>query len=99
MEMIAELKEMGIEVAIEENRLRFTPEEKITPDLLSRIKANKKDIVRALRQAQETNPAFCSWLKATVEQCQLPCWVWSKDKGNGRTCEHFRRYMNSIGRW
>jgi len=50
MEMIAELKNMGIEVALEENMLRLTPEEKITPDLLGRIKANKKDIVRALKQ-------------------------------------------------
>jgi len=61
MEMIAELKNMGIEVALEENMLRLTPEEKITPDLLSRIKANKKDIVRALKQTTPgvPNGSFC----------------------------------------
>ncbi len=56
MEMIAELKDMGIEIALEENMLRLTPEEKITPDLLSRIKANKKDIVRALKQNRPDVP-------------------------------------------
>ena len=98
MEMIAELKNMGIEIALEENMLRLTPEEKITPDLLNRIKANKKDIVRALRQAQETK-TFCSWLKAEVEQCLLPCHVWDRDKGNTHVCPHFRQYMTKIGRW
>jgi hypothetical protein len=56
VEMIAELKNMGIEIALEENMLRLTPEEKITPDLLSRIKANKKDIVRALKQNRPDIP-------------------------------------------
>jgi hypothetical protein len=54
--MITELKNMGIEVALEENMLRLTPEEKITPDLLKRIKANKKDIVRALKQNKPDVP-------------------------------------------
>lgn len=66
---------------------------KPTSALEGLIKAGK---VRAVKKPE---PAFCSWLKAEVEQCLLPCHVWDRDKGNTHVCPHFQQYMKSIGRW
>ncbi len=54
-----------------------------------------------LHELSVPNPAqrFCYWRQAEVNDCHLPCWTWSKDTGDGRTCTHFRAYMVSIGRW
>ena len=40
-----------------------------------------------------TRKRLCYWLQQEVQDCQLPCWAWSRDRGDGRTCPHFRAYM------
>lgn len=101
MEIINQLRSQGINISLVGDKLKIEPRERVTPELVEKIKAHRQEIARELRQAQETKtPAsYCSWLKAEVDECQLPCWAWDKDKGNGRTCEHLRQYMVSIGRW
>lgn len=45
------------------------------------------------QRVAKSQKRLCYWLQQEVQDCQLPCWAWSRDRGDGRTCPHFRAYM------
>ena len=53
MELMSELKSQGINISLVGGRLKVEPREKITPELITKIKTHKQDIAREL---QESNP-------------------------------------------
>lgn len=101
MAMIQELAEHGIRVWLEGSELKFKPKSKLSPSLIAKIKAHKREIARELREAQATkaNTSYCSWLKTEVGECGPVCCEERPGRGVTFSCPHFKQYMKSIGRW
>ena len=66
-EVLAELARRGVEVAVEGNRLRFRPQEAVTPDLLAALIEHKPDLIRLLG----TEAAEVGW-RAEAMRPQVP---------------------------
>ncbi|MDD5450912.1 MAG: hypothetical protein PHT49_03345 [Desulfovibrionales bacterium] len=101
MELISELRSQGITISLVGDRLKIEPREKVTPELITKIKTHRQEIARELRQPQEkkTNTAYCSWLKKKVEECGPVCCEERPGRGVTYCCNHLRTYMAKIGRW
>jgi hypothetical protein len=52
-EVLAELTRLGVEVAVAGDRLRFRPQEAVTPDLLAALIEHKIDLIRLLGSDDE----------------------------------------------
>jgi hypothetical protein len=53
-DLLAELQGLGIEVQAHGEALRFHPRDKVTPDLLARLKDSKADLLRLLAQPSDS---------------------------------------------
>ena len=51
--IITELQQAGISFSIVDNKLRFTPQKRLTAELVENIKENKTEIVNYLKEDQE----------------------------------------------
>lgn len=85
-------QERNQDATMQEKERNFDPEN--DPQKLRQLRDE-------LSELRTPNPAtrFCRWCKTEVDNCALPCWLWRKNEGTVRACEHFRKYMVGIGRW
>ncbi len=51
-ELLAELRECGVEVVAAEGQLRYRPREAVTPQLLGRIREHKPELLKLLESEQ-----------------------------------------------
>jgi hypothetical protein len=52
-ELLAELTRRGVEIAVEGDRLRFRPQDAVTPDLRAALIEHKTDLIRLLSPNDE----------------------------------------------
>lgn len=93
MEIVQELRDRGIDISLTGNQLKIIPKDKVTPEVLTKIKANKDRILKEL----QATVFYCWWLRETVERCNHPCYQWHET--GSVSCPNFKQYMKSIKRW
>ena len=49
-ELLIELNRLGVKLVANGERLRFTPKEKVTPELLEKLKVSKQELLTILRR-------------------------------------------------
>lgn len=55
-DLVAELDALGIQLAADGQRLRFRPREKVTADLVTRLKAHKAGLLAMLQRSKDATP-------------------------------------------
>lgn len=55
VELLLDLRRLGIRLEADGERLRYTPRDALTPDLLARLKEHKADILASLRPEPAVN--------------------------------------------
>ena len=76
-QLLAELAAQGIEVQVDENRLRYRPKDRVTPDLLERLREHKADVLAALSKTRleerQNLPPPCRCHREQLHRCdKLP---------------------------
>ena len=64
VQLIQDLTEAGVTVAVRGDKLRCTPRERMTPQLIHRVREHKPELLARLEYASDTLTADALWHQA-----------------------------------